>query len=398
MATRWLVVVSALPLATHATIPKVLWQTVANASRLTPAFLAQRRRTLKANPGWRVEVLDDAALERFAASELDDTLRRTFASMNPAVGAARADFMRYALLWVRGGVYLDADCCVRGPLDAWLRGGAGLQLLYEPRQFPYHAPPRTDDPDERDIAARAGRVFAHLRARGVASEPGGAHSLLPLVVAQWFLAARPRHPVLGAALARVARSYDAWADDGDALALEARFKVVYLTGPALFNAVLRDDAGGDVDVLGVVEKPGRPWDAWVAEAYGDRRVAGLVDYHCLADAYEAPSAGYANYKDLPSCAPMKNDAPRCPGMAVPACYGAYCRAHADLRAALCGGGACDAAAEIQACGAHWRDHGAAEGREPNPETCSCYEAYCDRADRPRHRRVAHRHRHARHPG
>ena len=194
--------------------------------------------------------------------------------MNPAVGAARADFMRYALLWVRGGVYLDADCCVRGPLDAWLRGGAGLQLLYEPRQFPYHAPPRTDDPDERDIAARAGRVFAHLRARGVASEPGGAHSLLPLVVAQWFLAARPRHPVLGAALARVARSYDAWADDGDALALEARFKVVYLTGPALFNAVLRDDAGGDVDVLGVVEKPGRPWDAWVAEAYGDRRVAG----------------------------------------------------------------------------------------------------------------------------
>ena len=79
-------------------------------------------------------------------------------------------------------------------------------------------------------------------------------------------------------------------------------------------------------------------------------------------------------------------------------YGAYCRAHADLRAALCGGGACDAAAEIQACGAHWRDHGAAEGREPNPETCSCYEAYCDRADRPRHRHVAHRHRHARHPG
>ena len=105
MATRWLVVASALPLATHATIPKVLWQTVANASRLTPAFLAQRRRTLKANPGWRVEVLDDAALERFAASELDDNLRRTFASMNPAVGAARADFMRYALLWVRGGAW-----------------------------------------------------------------------------------------------------------------------------------------------------------------------------------------------------------------------------------------------------------------------------------------------------
>ena len=150
-------------------------------------------------------------------------------------------------------------------------------------------------------------------------------------------------------------------------------------------------------MLGVVDRPDRPWDAWVAEAYGDRRVA-FVDYHCLAGAYEAPSAGYANYKDLPSCAPMKNDAPRCPGMAVPACYGAYCRAYADLRAALCGGGACDAAAEIQACGAHWRDHGAAEGREPNPETCSCYEAYCDRADRPRHRHVAHRHRRARHPG
>ena len=72
----------------------------------------------------------------------------------------------------------------------------------------------------------------------------------------------------------------------------------------------------------------------------------------------------------------------------------YVDRYADLHRHFCVADTCD----LQRARDHYRDHGAAEGREPNPETCSCYEAYCDKADRPRRRHGAHRHRHARHPG
>ena len=55
---------------------------------------------------------------RWLRKKFPQDLEISFASslLNPNFGAAKADFIRYALLYLYGGVYIDAKSCITGPL------------------------------------------------------------------------------------------------------------------------------------------------------------------------------------------------------------------------------------------------------------------------------------------
>jgi hypothetical protein len=103
------------------------------------------------NPEWRVEVLDETRLAALLP-ELGDWAAAGWTALAPA---ARSDLIRLALLHRYGGVWTDATCLCRKPLDCW------LPALMRAGFFAFDAPGRT-----RPLAT-------------------------------WFLAAEPGNPLLG---------------------------------------------------------------------------------------------------------------------------------------------------------------------------------------------------------
>ena len=98
-------------------IPRHIYQTYVQRTPFMASWQQQ--------PGWQHHFFDDVACRRFVQQHLGPTVYAAYMRLTP--GAARADLWRYCVLWVRGGIYADADCRCLVPLDEWV--GAETQLL-----------------------------------------------------------------------------------------------------------------------------------------------------------------------------------------------------------------------------------------------------------------------------
>ncbi|MDR2273089.1 MAG: glycosyl transferase [Sphingobacterium sp.] len=99
-------------------IPKVIYQTFKTTKIpfLTRFYIWMY---LKKNKGWKREFYDDERVDVFFRNNFDD---RTYAAYSRLqIGAAKADFFRYAVLYVYGGVYLDMDSDILVSLDKHIR-------------------------------------------------------------------------------------------------------------------------------------------------------------------------------------------------------------------------------------------------------------------------------------
>lgn len=98
-------------------IPKVIYQTF--KTKELP-FIAKWhiRRFLKNNPEYTYEFYDDIRIEDFFRSNFDKDWLEAYQKLN--IGAAKADFFRYAILYKKGGVYLDIDSGIKGKLDSFI--------------------------------------------------------------------------------------------------------------------------------------------------------------------------------------------------------------------------------------------------------------------------------------
>lgn len=99
-------------------IPKVIYQTYKdkNVPALTRFFIRLMRWR---NPQYRYEFYDDPRIEAFFKAEFDATVYRAYKRID--IGAAKADFFRYAVLYKYGGVYLDIDGYTLRNLDDMIR-------------------------------------------------------------------------------------------------------------------------------------------------------------------------------------------------------------------------------------------------------------------------------------
>ena len=76
-------------------------------------------RTWKArNPRHAYAFFDDDMCMKFMEKHMEPEVVRAYRRLAP--GAARADLWRYCVLYVHGGVYIDADCVCLVPLEQWL--------------------------------------------------------------------------------------------------------------------------------------------------------------------------------------------------------------------------------------------------------------------------------------
>lgn len=95
-------------------IPKIIFQTYVN-DRLpvvTKFFIWWMKRQ---NKDYRYEFYDDARIDRFLKEEYPQEVFNAYSKL--AIGAAKADFFRYAVLYKYGGVYVDIDGAIIRPLS-----------------------------------------------------------------------------------------------------------------------------------------------------------------------------------------------------------------------------------------------------------------------------------------
>lgn len=99
-------------------IPKVIIQTFKTGKLpwLTRYHIWKFR---KRNPAYHYEFYDDERILNFFKSNFDDSV--TDAYLKLGIGAAKADMFRYAVLFKRGGVYLDIDGTISGSLDELIK-------------------------------------------------------------------------------------------------------------------------------------------------------------------------------------------------------------------------------------------------------------------------------------
>lgn len=99
-------------------IPKVIYQTF--HSKILPYNIQNLiNEMLSNNPDYEYCIYDDEDIENFIMSEFDDKTYQAFKMLN--VGAAKADFWRYCILYKKGGVYLDIDSSITGKLDQLIK-------------------------------------------------------------------------------------------------------------------------------------------------------------------------------------------------------------------------------------------------------------------------------------
>ena len=99
-------------------IPKIIHQTFKSSSlpALTRWHISKFR---KNNPEYDYEFYDDERVESFLSKEFEPEVLNAYKKIQ--IGAAKADFFRYAVLLIKGGVYLDIDSYINGKLSDFIK-------------------------------------------------------------------------------------------------------------------------------------------------------------------------------------------------------------------------------------------------------------------------------------
>ena len=95
-------------------IPKVIYQTW-KTKNLPPSCIDIKNNIQKLNPEYKILLYEDKDIDDFIKYNFDEYTYNSFLQLN--VGAAKADFWRYCILYKYGGIYLDIDSNIIRPLN-----------------------------------------------------------------------------------------------------------------------------------------------------------------------------------------------------------------------------------------------------------------------------------------
>jgi mannosyltransferase OCH1-like enzyme len=99
-------------------IPKIIYQTYkTNKLPLLAKWHISRFRSN--NPDYQYEFYDDERVNTFIVNEYGSEVFSSYKKIR--IGAAKADFFRYAVLFKKGGVYLDIDSTIQGKLSSFIQ-------------------------------------------------------------------------------------------------------------------------------------------------------------------------------------------------------------------------------------------------------------------------------------
>jgi mannosyltransferase OCH1-like enzyme len=201
-----------MPFDRSTPIPRQLWQT-SKSKELNERANNLRNTWTSTNPAHKATLMNDTESAAFIASYYGPEVAALYAAY--PLGVMRADFWRYAVLYIQGGVYADIDTeCLR-PVEQWLPAG--------------HRPSGSakfvsEDSNWKSAGDLQYHNFTWDDCSMVVGLENDAH------MCQWSMASAPGHPVLRAVLNQALKSLDNGID------CEYEHLVHRHTGPAVWTS------------------------------------------------------------------------------------------------------------------------------------------------------------------
>jgi mannosyltransferase OCH1-like enzyme len=164
-------------------IPRIIHQCVADKNNVRHEYHDNIRNMLIRNPLYEHVLYENNDFEDFLYAEYGQRVLDKYLRITPAYGASKADFFRYALLYKRGGIYLDIKSTCDLPFDDVLNADDRYILSHwrnTDRSHPHYKWGVFDD-------------IAHM--------PHGEYQ-------QWHIIAEPGHAYLEAVLALMLERID----------------------------------------------------------------------------------------------------------------------------------------------------------------------------------------------
>jgi len=178
-------------------IPKVIYRTF-YSKEAAKKYQKAWDFTAKYNPEFKQVLFDDKDCEAFLKEYYPTPVYEAYHKINPKYGAARADLFRYALMYEKGGIYLDVKSAAKS-----------LYKLVSPRDGYILIP------------------WGHFTEKRATGNAVGEFQ-------QWHIICRPKHPFLKAVLDQVV--YNINHDKGQ----KGKRGVLHMTGPICYTKTIKE--------------------------------------------------------------------------------------------------------------------------------------------------------------
>lgn len=100
-------------------IPKVIYQTYYSKNDIPRLARFHIWNMQRMNPEYEYQFFNDDDIDIFIKDEFEYDIYKQYRKLN--IGAAKADFFRYAILFKRGGIYLDIDSRASSKFRSWIK-------------------------------------------------------------------------------------------------------------------------------------------------------------------------------------------------------------------------------------------------------------------------------------
>jgi mannosyltransferase OCH1-like enzyme len=188
-------------------IPKILHQTISNKECLHSLVKENIREISIINRDWEYRLYDDEDRCTFIRKYYGTSFLNLYEKIDPAYGAARADFFRYLLIYEHGGVYLDIKSSVKKRLN---------EVLTEKETY----------------------ILSHWQSCSDERYKGwGSHPEFGIEneFQQWHIIAEPKHPFLKSVIDVVTHNLENYDASRDGV---GQLGVLALTGPIAYTRAI----------------------------------------------------------------------------------------------------------------------------------------------------------------
>jgi hypothetical protein len=197
-------------------IPRILHQHFLAGEAAIPDTIRPIRDALRAaNPTWEYRFWDAARAEAFIAESYGPQVLDLYRRIRPEYYAARSDLLRYLVMYVQGGIYLDIKSTCDRPLDDTFGPDDRFLLLHFE-----HLMDDVRTPEVDRIRRKYMWEIAHV--------PNGEY-------VQWVIVTVPGHPFLRAVIERVLSNIAGYSPLRFGM---GGFAVLRVTGPIAYTLTI----------------------------------------------------------------------------------------------------------------------------------------------------------------
>lgn len=187
-------------------IPKSIYQINLGQNDLAPEIEKNIQNIKDLNPTYEYILLNDKDAENLLKEYYNNEIIEIYNKINPIYGAAKADFLRYLLIYAKGGIYLDLKSTITKSLDETLNRSITMYLSNGPKEY------QNTHPELERFQ-------------------GGQYQ-------QWHIIAAAGHPLLRRVIKRVIYNIQHYSVKGFGV---GRKGVLRTTGPIAFTLAINED-------------------------------------------------------------------------------------------------------------------------------------------------------------